>query len=324
MTDIRLLSSRDVPILSLLDYQSADDDKRSQYIKLLRRSIDELGFLVIADHPVNLDLLDECYRFSKSFFDLPLQQKLALQYKKINQKSYSNVGYFPYKSEQAVRSIVPDLKEFYHIGPTLPYGHTMHEYYAENVWPDGIPGFEKSFRELYQQFTECGNVIIRFISEAFGVNLSYTQNLVDSGNSVLRTIHYPPVRAEEEAMRAAPHTGIQLLGLQPRTTHPGLQLYTPPGEWIRVSEDFRTYLIVNIGEMLAYLLGNKVKPTLHRVVNAQDGSEQYHRYAIVFFYHANSLQYLRPINFVDHIQEPILVGDWLLKRLRELGLFSAD
>jgi isopenicillin N synthase-like dioxygenase len=310
----------DVPILKLDEYVSGNGKQQAEFIRLLLKSIDEFGFLAVAKHGVDLKLLDKCYDLSREFFEKsPLEDKMALSYDQIDQKKYSNVGYFRFKSETAVASKEADLKEFFHVGPTLPPDSPMNEYYATNVWPTSPVDLKASFMGLHQQCTVCGNHLIDAIAAAYELDRSYMQDLVHEGNSILRTIHYPPVEGDEVAMRAAPHTGIQLLGLQPRTTHPGLQMFLPSGEWV-APVGFDDYLLINIGDMLAYLLNHQIKATLHRVVNAQSGSNNHHRYAIVYFYHANSEKVLHQQG-QSSSDQPLYAGEWLKQRLRELKLF---
>jgi isopenicillin N synthase-like dioxygenase len=116
-------------------------------------------------------------------------------------------------------------------------------------------------------------------------------------------------------MRAAAHTGIQLLGGQPRTTHPGLQFCLPNGEWVELDSSFKDSLLINIGDMLSYLLGGKIQPTLHRVVNGGKELESVHRYCIVHFFHCDLAKQLQPLGN----NEPIIAGDWLKDRLAKLG-----
>lgn len=317
--DVLVITPSDVPILKLDEYISGNAKQQSKFIQLLLKSIDEFGFLVLSEHKVSLELLDKCYELSSEFFDRPLEEKITLSYDRIEQKKYSNVGYFRYKSETAIASKQADLKEFFHIGPTLSESSPMQQYYAQNVWPASPAGFRESFMGLYEQFTACSNHLIDAIAAAYELDRSYMQDLVHDGNSVLRTLDYPPIDSDEVSMRAAPHTDIQLVGLQPRTTHLGLQIFVPSGQWV-APVGFDDYLIVNIGDMLAYLLNNQIKATLHRVVNSQAGSNRHHRYAIVYFYHANSEKMLRRQgeSFSD---KPLYAGEWLMERLRELQLF---
>lgn len=321
MSRPRILSPSEIPLLDLEDVRSSDPSRRAAYFRDLERSLRVHGFLVVAGHGVDLTLLDRCYEVSRRFFAQPADAKRALLYSDIDQRSFSNIGYFPVKSEQAVGSSLADTKEFFHVGPSLPPDHPMRAHYADNVWPD-VDGFRGSFSALFDQLQACGDGLFFSIAEHHGMDSDYARPLVSAGSHVLRTIHYPPVAPSGDAVWAAQHTGIQLLGLQPRTSHPGLEIALPSGEWVAPVEGFEDYFIINVGEMLAYLLGGRYRPTLHRVVSRYAGEAPMaeDRYAIVFFYHANSLQHLRPIDAGDSAPEPIQAGAWLHQRLKQLGL----
>lgn len=321
MSRPRSLSPSEVPLLDLEDLRSGSPARRATYFRDLDRSLRELGFLVVAGHRVDSTLLDRCYDASQRFFAQPMDVKRALLYSDIDQRSFSNIGYFPIESEQAVSSAMADTKEFFHLGPSLPADHPMRAHYADNVWP-GVAGFRDDFSALFEQLQACGDGLFSSIAEHHGVDSDDAHLLVSGGSHVLRTIHYPPVARSGDAPWAAPHTGIQLLGLQPRTSHPGLEIALPSGEWVVPVEGFEEYLIINIGEMLAYLLGGRYRPTLHRVVPHYAGESPLadDRYAIVFFYHANSLQYLHPIGVEGCAGEPIQAGVWFRQRMAQLGL----
>lgn len=313
---VRILHAHEIPILDLGSYHSSKE-QHTALLDGMKESLDTLGFLVLENHGVDLELLSRCYEHSKRFFALPDETKRELDYRIIDQKKYSNIGYFPFQEEKALSSKIPDLKEFFHVGPEVP--EDLKAYYGENRWPRGRTGFEADSRELFRQFMECGNRIFLALAEVLQINMDYAHTLVHGSNSILRYLHYPaiPEGVTPGAMRAAQHTGIQLLGLQPQTTHAGLQFHLPTGEWVALASDVQKgRLAINIGEMFAYLVGNRARPTLHRVVNAMDGSEHEDRYAIVFFFHAGHLQTVRS----PETGESVRAGDWLLQRLEELDL----
>ena len=285
----------------------------------IREMLSKWGILVIQNHGVNLSLLDECYRLSQEFFALPQKNKERLNYKSLDQKLYSDVGYFPFRTETAVGSAQPDLKEFFRVGVT-PEESQKH-LFAQNAWPADLPEFRPAFLELFTQFTHCGDKILRWLASAFDLSVPYFEELSKNGTHVLRSIHYPPVAVGADGMRAAPHTGIQLLGIQPRTTHPGLEYKTPAGEWFALDADeFRDCVLINIGDMLSYLLGGEAEASLHRVVNAEGIADHAHRYCIVFFYHAHPEQEL--LKHSDQSSSTgLIAGEWLNKRFKEIGIF---
>lgn len=312
----RILSSHELPIVDLGNYR-ASGTQHQALLQQMEKSLHDLGFLVVDNHGVDLALLARCYDQGARYFALPPESKQAQDYRTIDQKRYSNIGYFPFQEERAVAARLPDLKEFFHVGPQVP--EALRDDYAENRWPEQPAGFQADAETIYRQFIECGRRLFLALAELFSLDMDEAHSLIENSNSILRFLHYPPVPegSEPDAMRAAPHTGIQLLGLQPETSHAGLQFHLPTGEWVALAREAQSgRLTINIGEMFAYLTGGRVKPTLHRVVNAMDGSEHEHRYAIVFFFHAGHLRMMKS----PTTGESIRAGDWLLQRLQDLDL----
>jgi isopenicillin N synthase-like dioxygenase len=86
------------------------------------------------------------------------------------------------------------------------------------------------------------------------------------GNSILRPIHYPPITSEPaNAIRAAAHGDINLITLLmggKRVTSS-----KPQGEWIAIAQPDE--LVINVGDMLSRHTNNKLKSTIHQVVNPQ-------------------------------------------------------
>ncbi len=301
---------KDVPILKMTSAGSQDFEQN------LFTSLKDWGFLVIEDHGVDLALLEKCYAISREFFNQPLDVKNEISFFEQDQRQYSNVGYFQFQSETAVSSKLADIKEFFHIGADITTDHPLAEVCVPNKWPANMPEFERDFKELYRQLSAMTDQLFFTITDALGLPKEYTRELVENGNHILRSIHYPPIQTDQNPAKwAAQHTGIQLLGVQPRTSHPGLEFSVPDGRWFYADDDFSDALFINIGEMLAWLTQGQVKPTLHRVES--DNSNPVDRYAIVFFYHANPLRQLQQKNGKE---EPIQVGEWLRIRLKELGL----
>src|SRR3546814_17417590 len=105
-----------------------------------------------------------------------------------------------------------------HIGRTLPEGHPLTAYMAPNVWPLEIPGFREAFSELYQAFEKAGLRVLEAIALPLGLERDYFTATVADGNSVLRMLHYQPLRdaAPERAIR--PHAPGEL---HPTTHLPG-------------------------------------------------------------------------------------------------------
>ena len=104
----------------------------------------------------------------------------------------------------------------------------------------------------------------------------------------------------------------------------GLQVRNNKGEWIDAiaGED---EIVVNVGDMLSRYTNNKLKSTIHRVVNPPKEYWSKSRYSIPFFLHpisAMKLDVLENCIDAEHPKqfEDITAGEYLEQRIRELGL----
>ena len=312
-TAVRLLYRDDLQPLEWQAIQRGDGAEQT------RRMLEDWGFLTVRRSDL-LELREKAYGHMSAFFSLPEEERLTIYHKVVEQGVSGNYGYFPMGSETAVRAASADPKEFLHIG-------RLGEGSAEKgsrlgPWPAALPGFASFFTELFEELERVSKGLLAALAEAFSYDPSLLGGIVENGNSILRCVHYPAFKGSANdgpRMRAEPHTGIQLLGVQLPGTDRGLQFWTPRGEWVEpVVEDFEDCLLVNIGEMAEILLEKKVAPTLHRVV-ADEKAATRSRYAGVFFFHPNHAAAVRSLR-ADSPQDGRTWGELLLERLRQLKI----
>lgn len=311
---------KDYPPISLRDFLKGSQSEKMRLAAELKERLDTFGFMVFSDHGVSLNLLDSFYKVSKEFFakDIDLKQNYKAIHAGLN-------GYFPYLFETAVTSRHPDLKEFWHVLREAKNTDGT-DMYPPNRWPREVPEFGPVAMKLYQEMDECSMNIMRMMSTILGVDESYFEKICENGCSTLRTIHYPPVRDQksDDQIRAGTHTGIQLIGLQPKASHPGLQFLTHAQEWVKLSPEFEPYLSVNVGDMLQAISNSQLRATPHRVVNPLTGESNEARYAIVYFFHANPGAFIEPLSHL-----PVRDGytpfrkmrawDWLQERIQQIS-----
>jgi len=288
----------------------------------LGRSFAEFGFAVVRDHGIPQDLIDRAEEKSKEFFALPDETKRAY---KIEGGGGAR-GYTPFGTEKAKDAEIFDLKEFWHVGRSLPEGHELSEFMAPNVWPAEIDGFKETFSELYSAFETAGARVLEAIALHLGLDRDYFAATVEDGNSVMRLLHYPPLGpdAPEGAIRAAAHGDINTITLLLGAEEAGLQLLTKAGEWHPVYAEEGS-LVINVGDMLERLTAGKLRSTTHRVVNPSGPAAQRSRYSMPFFLHFRPDFMIDPLpscveEGVGEVQPPISSHDFLLQRLREINL----
>ncbi len=104
----------------------------------------------------------------------------------------------------------------------------------------------------------------------------------------------------------------------------GLQVKDHEGNWVDAIAQ-PDQLMINVGDMLSRLSNNKLKSTIHQVVNPPRELWGTSRYSIPFFMHPVSDMPLNCLeNCIDDEHpkefEDITAGEYLHERLIELGL----
>ncbi|MCB0655518.1 MAG: isopenicillin N synthase family oxygenase [Saprospiraceae bacterium] len=312
---------RTIPLVDLSKYRSGSSQDKKEFVEQLGKAFSEVGFVGVINHGVSAELVDTFYDEAKRFFALPVEDKRKYEVPGLaGQRGYTSFG-----KEHAKQSTVADLKEFYQIGQVVEDGDPIKAEYPENVYVRETPLFTGKGDQLYRAFEQSGGLLLQAIAEYLGLGEDYFRDKIKNGNSILRAIHYPPIREEPQtAIRAEQHEDINLITLLVGASAGGLQLLNKQGEWMDIMPEERE-IVVNVGDMLQRLTNNVLKSTTHRVVNPP--REQWHtpRLSIPFFLHPRSSMDLTCLDQCIDDQhplayEPITAGEYLDERLREIGL----
>lgn len=314
--------NRAIPLVDLDQYISgtSSQDKNS-FVKNLGEAFHDVGFVGVINHGVPKQLVDEFYAEAKRFFALPVEIKRKYEIPGLaGQRGYTSFG-----KEHAKQSKVADLKEFYQIGQKVTDGDTIEKEYPENVYTNETPRFTASGDELYKAFEISGSYLLKAIAEYLDLGSNYFDSDIHNGNSILRAIHYPPIREEpKSAIRAEQHEDINLITLLVGASAGGLQLLNKEGEWLDIIPEDNE-IVVNVGDMLQRLTNNYLRSTTHRVVNPTKSNWHKPRLSIPFFLHPRSTMMLTCLNNCINEEQPlayesISAGDYLNERLKEIGL----
>ena len=310
---------KQIPSVDLRDFLSGNADKRHDFIQKIGKAYEDIGFVALKGHFLDQDLVDELYAQVREFFSLPYEMKSKYEVQGLaGQRGYTSFG-----KEHAKGRTTGDLKEFFHFGQHEP--PTNGEKYPENVLVDESPAFNAVGQKTFAALEKTGCFVLRALALHLGLDEHYFDPFVKGGNSILRAIHYPPITEEpKEAERAAAHGDINLITLLMGAQGRGLQVKNHQGEWIdAIAEDDE--LVINVGDMLSRHTNNKLKSTIHRVVNPPKSAWHSSRYSIPFFMHPVSdmkLDVLPHCIDKNHpkLFEDITAGEFLEERLRDLGL----
>ena len=296
----------EIPKLSLKSLNKNDKEA----INILSEALSDHGFFVITDHSIPHHLFDKAYEYSKKFFDLEVPIKNSYSFR----ENAGARGYTPFGKETALGETVPDLKEFWHHGPTVDSSYDSR--IMKNVLVNEIDDFNNVFDDLFNQMNSLGIKLLSSISLTLGLSEDFFNKSTTKGNSLLRLIHYPPSNYEN-LYRAREHADINLITLLIGANEPGLEVKDKSGEWIPVSSSYED-IVCNIGDMMQLITDKKLKSTPHRVVKYKT-DEIKSRYSIPFFLHPSPDTILKSV-FRDD-DEGVLAHDFLDERLKAIKLY---
>ena len=296
-----------IPAFSMLDIQERDAETISQ----LKLALTTHGFFTITDHGIADEVLKSSYKLSKDFFSLHEDIKNSYAHP---EKAGAR-GYTPYGKETAVGETTPDLKEFWHHGPMIDDSYDFR--ISENILVSEIPGFNDQFDILFNQLNLLGIKVLSAIAVILGKEPNFFDAWALKGNSILRLIHYPPVKDSSNILRARAHEDINLITLLVGAEESGLEVQNPEGDWIPIAAKSKS-IVCNIGDMMQLVTRSQLKSTSHRVVD-NNVSSSASRYSMPFFLHPSPEVELCSI--VDDSIESISAHDFLEERLRAIKLY---
>ncbi|KAJ4868679.1 2-oxoglutarate (2OG) and Fe(II)-dependent oxygenase superfamily protein [Raphanus sativus] len=333
-------------VLPIIDISSPDKISSST-AKLIRKACLEHGFFYVKNHGISEELMEEVLRESKSFFNLPLDEKMSLLRRDL-------LGYTPLHAEKldpSLTSSTGDSKESFYFGSLE--GALAQRY--PNQWPpeDLLPSWRQAMECYYKNVLSVGRKLLGLIALALdldegffeqigalndptavvrrGVNWAVqskwvwtwvTNDMMSKLTSlVVRLLRYPGevISWDVETYGASAHSDYGMVTLLLTDGVPGLQVCRDKSRQPRVWEDvpgIRGAFIVNIGDMMERWTNGLFRSTLHRVMPV--GKE---RYSVVFFLDPN------PDCHVECLESccsetspprfpPILAGDYIKERFR--------
>jgi len=311
-------SKRQVPELSMLSYVNGSAQDKTTFIDGLYNGLKDYGFIILKDHIIDQNKVDRAYDLVHEFFQLPTEKKMNY----FDEKIAGQRAYTPFRTEHAKNNPNPDLKEFWHVGRSLSESSAYKGIYPENIWPTEIAEFKNAFQELYSAMDQTAVVLLEALGTALEVPEGYFKEMIADGNSILRTIHYPPTKGQDthNSIRAAAHEDINLITMLVGATASGLQLLDRDGTWLDVNSK-PGQIVVDTGDMMSRLTNNVLPATTHRVINPEADSEA--RYSMPYFVHPHSNAMLSSLDSCEGTGrkfDDIKAGAFLEQRLIEIGL----
>ena len=315
------MPNKNIPSLDLNDFLSVDYSKKEKFVKDIGEAYEKIGFIALKGHFLSSKNIEEIYFLIKKFFDLPTNIKCKYELDGFaGQRGYTSFG-----KEHAKGKKHGDLKEFWHFGQYLSNDEYEKFSYPKNLFVKELPKFNKIGKLVYKSLEKTALNVLRAISLFLNLDEYHFDQYVNKGNSILRPIHYPPINTKPVgAERAAAHGDINLITLLMGAHGRGLQVLNNDGEWIDAIAD-KDEIIINVGDMLSRYTNNRLKSTIHRVINPPKEHWTKSRYSIPFFLHPVGSMSLNVLNSCIDGDNPkkysdITANDFLIQRLKDIGV----
>ena len=287
-----------VPLIDLSAARSGGRREREAAASAIDAACREIGFFAITGHGVADRIVEDLRRDAHEFFALPLAEKLAARHPVAG----TNRGYHPVGGEtlaqanDATALALPDLKEFFHVGPVDVTGDPYYtsaegrQHFLPNLWPAHPGDFAAVATSYYRQMDALVTFLMRLAALALGVDEGFFGDKVNRSIGTMRLNYYPAQSRAPQAgrLRASAHTdygGFTILSGE--DVPGGLQVRARDGRWVDVATTPMCF-VVNIGDLLMRWTNDRWLSNLHRVVNprAEEGPAAA-RLSIAFFNHPN-------------------------------------
>ncbi|MEM7538603.1 MAG: 2-oxoglutarate and iron-dependent oxygenase domain-containing protein [Chloroflexota bacterium] len=309
-----------IPVVDITPFREGDEAGSNHVIKAVSSACEEIGFFTITGHGIPSDLIMQMYGLSRTFFDLPTEQKLTV---KQTGDELGGLMYFPMMAESLAASLGDkrpgDFKESLDFGPG----------FMGDAWPTALPTLKQVWYDYYAAMSDLATCLRHIFAAAIGLPKTYFDDKFDRHHSSLRVLNYPEQQVDPlpGQLRAGAHSDYDFLTILwadewAEDSPGGLQAQHRNGDWIDVPTIPDSF-IVNIGDAMMRWTNDRWISTVHRVVNpSTEARLQSRRQSIPFFHGANKDAVIECLDaFCDATHppkyEPITYGEYTQLKYRQ-------
>lgn len=262
------IETRQLPLLDLGPYRAGEAGAKEALAEQLRQASEQLGFLALINHGIPDDLLERMVAEDKRFCALPLEEKLKIKVDQ-NQRGYIQPRATMIKHSTYHQHSKFDLNETTVFATEFPPDHLQvkagKQFYGQNQWPDGLPGFRETVEEYMGAMEQLGKSLLPLWALALDLPEDFFEPYFRNSYTYFRMAHYPPhPDPDENEFALGAHADTGFMTLLPAANEEGLEILDINGVWFR-PKIIEGVIHVNIGQFLERWSNERFRATPHRV-----------------------------------------------------------
>lgn len=310
-----------VPIIDLRAVQEGSAAGKLQLAQQINDACERIGFIVVVNHGVPQRTIDEMWKSTRDYFDLPVSAKREVVMTPTYPYGYSGFGEEVLskgrdKEKGTSSSGKADLKESFSMGPYNPASGS-----PPIQWPKQPASFQRTWLEYYKAMEVLSGRLLGLFALALDLPENWFEDKTDRHRSALRALcvlrprpcppahvcswhrrslthhvrvhrrNYPDLAQAPEPgqLRASAHSDYGSLTILRQENAPGgLEVLARAGEWQPVTTPDNAF-VINLGDLMARWTNDRWVSTLHRVaVPPADKFGSCRRQSAAFFHNINA------------------------------------
>ncbi|KAL6811487.1 hypothetical protein J3E69DRAFT_371785 [Trichoderma sp. SZMC 28015] len=325
-------STKSAPVIDFADFLSGDKQRMQHVADQIRDACLTQGFFQIVGHDIPAQLQKDIFKASKTFFALPLEEKMKLD-KSLNKY---NRGYEVMHGQMIEANTKPDLKEGYYVSRDLPMDHPQvkAEKFAHgpNVWPESLgESFRETCMDYLNRIVKLTEEVMRAMAMSLGYDADYFKEFCTDPMCFYKLLHYPPQPTTAHALQRGigAHRDFGVITLLLQGDVPGLECWDEEAkDWYAIPPVEGAY-VVNMGNLFEQWTNDKYISNVHRVIN-RSGEE---RYSIPFNYNGNPDFVIKCIESCrvkpeEEKYAPVSVEDYVVQKYKDVygrvGIYKTE
>ena len=323
--------STEIPLIDLASWFDGTADERSSLARRVDLHLQRLGFLVVVNHQLSRDLVDECREQARAFFHQAPEVKALVAQAGEAYRGWVGPGLESNSATYGVQT-APDLKETFAYGPVDVPDESLRarepRWYAPNRWPAEPKGFQPAAEAWWRSARALNDELLDILSLALGQPQTRLRDLSAATSAQVSINWYGPRGASEplaDQFRIGPHTDFGMLTVLDREPGMGgLQVLDEGGNWID-APIVPGSVIINTGDLIRRWTNDRWCSNEHRVLPPPAERPQEELISLVYFGEPNHDAVVEAFDScvsetVPAMYSPVLAHRYLAEKMDALAV----